>query len=81
MLGALIHFVKPRSSIGRPPQNYVHAILGLAIIGLSYWQVGTGYATEYPEWTGKTVPVGVAVMWIVWVVVSLSLYPNAIQVS
>ncbi|KAF7970590.1 hypothetical protein HWV62_23597 [Athelia sp. TMB] len=62
MLGALIHFVKPRSFTGRPPQNYAHAILGLTIIGLSYWQVGTGYATEYPEWTGKTVPVGVAVV-------------------
>lgn len=76
-LGAGIHYIKPRWSTGRPPQNYAHALIGLLIIGLSFWQVGTGYATEYPESTGKIAPEGVAVMWIVWVTVSLHSYLHA----
>lgn len=41
-LGAIIHFVKPKSfSVNRrrPAQNYLHAILGLLIIALSFYQV------------------------------------------
>ncbi|KAJ7206897.1 hypothetical protein GGX14DRAFT_567986 [Mycena pura] len=36
-LGAFIHWVKLPAF--RPPQNYLHALLGLAIVGLASWQV------------------------------------------
>lgn len=43
LLGAIIHFVKPRSFAlrlrGRTIQNYFHAILGLFIIGVAFYQV------------------------------------------
>lgn len=74
-LGALIHFVKPVSR--RPPQNYVHAVLGLLLIGLAFWQVRTGYHLEWPRVTGRgSAPNGVNVAWIVWVVVSLCRVPR-----
>jgi cytochrome b561 len=42
-LGAIIHFFKPRSSAlrirGRTVQNYFHAIFGLFIIGIAFYQV------------------------------------------
>lgn len=41
-IGALIHFVKPVSGpriVRRPVQNYVHALLGLFILGASFYQV------------------------------------------
>jgi hypothetical protein len=40
-LGTFIHWVKfPfRFPGGRQPQNYLHAILGLAIVALATWQV------------------------------------------
>lgn len=42
-LGGIIHFFKPGSFAfrirGRPLQNYFHAILGLLIIGVSFYQV------------------------------------------
>ena len=40
-LGLFIHFVKMPSLFGghRPPQNYFHAILGLAIFALAAYQV------------------------------------------
>lgn len=46
-LGGIIHFVKPPpkadGSFKRPPQNYSHAVLGLLIIALAFYQVRTGY--------------------------------------
>ena len=43
-LGAIIHFFKPSgawlSVKGRTVQNYFHAILGLFIIGVAFYQVG-----------------------------------------
>ena len=42
LLGAVIHFLKmPPSILGghRPPQNYFHAVLGLVIIALAFYQV------------------------------------------
>ena len=40
ILGLFIHFVKlPFIGGHRPPQNYFHAILGLATIALAFYQV------------------------------------------
>lgn len=41
-LGALAHWVKPKSAkpgIRRPFHNYVHAIIGLFLIAVSFYQV------------------------------------------
>ena len=41
-LGAIIHYVKPSSWTvhkKRPAQNYLHAVFGLLIIGLAFYQV------------------------------------------
>ena len=41
-LGGLIHYVKPRSFTvdkKRPLQNYFHAVFGLLIIALAFYQV------------------------------------------
>ena len=46
-LGALIHWVKPSSwtvNKKRPMQNYLHAVFGLLIIGLAFYQVSRGRA-------------------------------------
>jgi hypothetical protein len=45
LLGMVIHFFKtPKLLNGhRPPQNYLHAILGLAIIALAGFQVLPAY--------------------------------------
>jgi hypothetical protein len=69
-LGAIIHWFKPRSFIGRPPQNYLHAILGLLIIGLAFYQVRLGYRTEWPTTTGRAgLPNSADYVWYTWVVV------------
>ncbi|KAF5317104.1 hypothetical protein D9611_003773 [Ephemerocybe angulata] len=69
-LGAVIHWVKPRAPRARPPQNYIHAILGILIIALALFQVRTGYRTEWPSITGRDdVPNGVNIVWYIWVVV------------
>ena len=41
VLGLFIHFIKMPNFMGgrRPPQNYIHAILGLTIIALAFYQV------------------------------------------
>ncbi|KAJ7429024.1 hypothetical protein B0H11DRAFT_2151375 [Mycena galericulata] len=58
-LGAFIHFVKlPRTFPGgRRPQNYLHAVLGLAIIGLAAFQTHYGLWTEWAFVTGNAHPV------------------------
>ncbi|KAG8958005.1 hypothetical protein FRC00_003195 [Tulasnella sp. 408] len=40
---------------GRPPQNYGHAILGLAIIALAFYNVHEGYDTEWPKVFGTPI--------------------------
>lgn len=56
----------------RPPQNYIHALLGLAIIGFAFYQVRSGFRTEWPLATGRgPVPSAVEDVWIAWVVVSI----------
>lgn len=66
-LGAFIHFVKNPKRQRRPPQNYLHAALGLGIVGLALYQVHLGYKTEWPVYVGiGPAPSGVQVAWIVW---------------
>ncbi|KAF8973311.1 hypothetical protein BDZ97DRAFT_1780761 [Flammula alnicola] len=68
-LGSFIHFVKKADRKRRPPQNYLHAVLGIAIIGLSLYQVYTGFNDEWPATTGRPpVPKSVKVVFWVWVV-------------
>ncbi|KAF8893580.1 CBD9-like protein [Infundibulicybe gibba] len=74
-LGAVIHWVKPKDSRRRPPQNYIHAVLGLTVIGLALYQVRSGYKTEWPKATGRgDVPNGANIIWHVWVIMIPVLY-------
>jgi hypothetical protein len=71
--GIFIHFVKiPFMGGHRPPQNYLHAILGLTIIACAFWQAWYGIMFEWTEGTGGVVPVphSAWVGWIAWAVVS-----------
>ncbi|KAF7321994.1 Cytochrome b561 domain-containing protein [Mycena kentingensis (nom. inval.)] len=62
LLGIVIHYVKLPAHIaaripgGRAPQNYLHAILGLAIVLLAAWQVHYGMWYEWPMMTGNAHP-------------------------
>ncbi|TFK44663.1 hypothetical protein BDQ12DRAFT_695097 [Crucibulum laeve] len=67
-LGAVIHFVKPKQRLRRPPQNYIHAVFGLLIISLGLYQVHSGYDDEWPKTTGRgNLPKGVNVIFWIWV--------------
>lgn len=70
--GAAVHWFKPGKSSGRPIQNYLHAIAGLLIIALAYYQTRTGFRTEWSMKTGRTIPNAVNIVWYVWVVVSVA---------
>jgi len=86
-LGAFIHYVKKADRKVRPPQNYVHALLGLAIIGLSLYQVHSGYHDEWTKTTGRDpLPASVNIIFWVWVVllpvsyaVGLSFLPKQLR--
>ncbi|KAJ7071946.1 hypothetical protein C8F01DRAFT_222236 [Mycena amicta] len=61
-LGIFIHYVKfpsltSRIKGGRAPQNYLHAILGLAIVLLACWQTHHGLWYEWAYITGNAHPV------------------------
>ncbi|ESK83385.1 CBD9-like protein [Moniliophthora roreri MCA 2997] len=74
-LGAIIHFIKPSKFIGRPPQNYLHAVLGLTIIALALYQVRTGYRQEWPKVSGRgAISNGANIIWYIWVVLLPVLY-------
>ncbi|KAJ7587081.1 hypothetical protein C8J56DRAFT_91195 [Mycena floridula] len=73
-LGAVIHWVKPKRSTRRPPQNYLHAVLGLAIIGLALYQVRSGYSEEWSKTTSREVPSAINTIWYVWVIILPVLY-------
>ncbi|KAK7677533.1 hypothetical protein QCA50_019539 [Cerrena zonata] len=72
------HFVKPRSFTverKRPLQNYFHAVLGLIIIALAFYQVRTGFKTEWSLTTGRApVPNAANIVWYIWVVLMPLLY-------
>ena len=70
-LGAFIHWIRPKNCNSRPPQNYLHAIFGLLIISLAFYQVRTGYSHEWSYATGRgPLPRVVNILWYVWIVVS-----------
>ncbi|OCH88654.1 CBD9-like protein [Obba rivulosa] len=77
-LGAVVHSIKPSSwtvERKRPLQNYFHALLGLLIIGIAFYQVRTGFRTEWVTATGRTpIPNAANIVWIVWVVLIPVLY-------
>jgi len=74
-IGAFIHWVKPKNSRRRPFQNYLHAVVGLLIIGLALYQVRSGFKTEWPTMTGRgDLPNAVQIVWYVWVVLLPLLY-------
>ncbi|KAJ3530029.1 hypothetical protein NM688_g7770 [Phlebia brevispora] len=71
-LGTFIHFVKTPALArkgARAPQNYFHAVLGIFIIGIAFYQVRTGFRTEWPLYTGRgSVGNGANIVWIIWLV-------------
>ncbi|OSC96566.1 CBD9-like protein [Trametes coccinea BRFM310] len=77
-LGAIIHWVKPTSwTVGRrrPLQNYLHAVFGILIIGLAFYQVRSGYRSEWPATSGRPpIDNGANIVWYVWVVLVPVLY-------
>ncbi|OJT06970.1 hypothetical protein TRAPUB_2171 [Trametes pubescens] len=77
-LGAIIHWLKPTSwTVGkrRPAQNYFHAVLGILIIGLAFYQVRTGFRTEWPARSGRPAISNAAnIVWYIWVVLVPVLY-------
>ncbi|KAF7293947.1 CBD9-like protein [Mycena kentingensis (nom. inval.)] len=73
-LGAIIHWVKPKRVLRRPPQNYLHAIFGLTIIALALYQIRTGIKTEWLYTGLGALPDGVYTLWIVWCVVLPVMY-------
>ncbi|KAJ7751516.1 hypothetical protein DFH07DRAFT_525863 [Mycena maculata] len=77
-LGAFIHWVKLpfRFPGGRPPQNYLHAVLGLAIVALASYQTHYGLWIEWGFVTGNAHPVNWRCrhFWLAIVVVIWGLY-------
>jgi len=71
--GGVIHFFKSTKA-RRPPQNYGHAVLGLLIISLSFWQVHTGLDDEWNAIGGIYIPISIWTWWKVWVVMIPILY-------
>jgi hypothetical protein len=70
LLGLVIHYFKyPWRGGRRPPQNYLHALLGLTIIGLSFWQVRNGYEVQWPVFGNALLPRGVYPAWLALVVI------------
>jgi hypothetical protein len=78
VLGAFVHFVRiPFPFLGhRPPQNYIHALLGLAMLALANYEVHYGIYVEWPLMTGNVHPVKQAAKhaWLALVIVFWSLY-------
>ncbi|KAJ7432186.1 hypothetical protein B0H11DRAFT_2079454 [Mycena galericulata] len=78
LLGTIIHYVKmPTLFRGhRPPQNYLHVALGLAILGLAAYQVHYGLYFEWAFATGglHQVPQSALHAWLALVIVFWVLY-------
>ncbi|KAI9442739.1 hypothetical protein H4582DRAFT_1809761 [Lactarius indigo] len=78
VLGAFIHYIRiPFPFLGhRPPQNYIHALLGLTILAMANYQVHYGIYVEWPLMTGDIHPVKQSAKhaWLALVIVFWSLY-------
>lgn len=75
LLGAGLYWLKPRrnkstSTQGRGPTNYIHIILGLAVMAIGFAAVYTGMTMEWPRYTGGNVGTGWIAGWAVVVAVS-----------
>ncbi|KIM75769.1 hypothetical protein PILCRDRAFT_663916 [Piloderma croceum F 1598] len=74
-LGSIIHWFKPRGTSRRPPQNYLHAVVGLLLIALAFYQVRVGYRHEWPAQTGRDpLPKAADIVWYIWVVLLPVIY-------
>ncbi|KAJ8509441.1 hypothetical protein ONZ45_g8384 [Pleurotus djamor] len=77
-LGAVIHWYKPTVFFKgvRPPQNYLHAVLGLIILALAAYQVHYGLNTEWLL-TGNfhAVPQSAKNAWEALIILFWILYP------
>ncbi|KAH0589462.1 hypothetical protein H2248_005210 [Termitomyces sp. 'cryptogamus'] len=68
VLGAAIHWIKPRNSARRPTQNYAHAVFGLLIIAIAMFQVHDGFTSEWQRTTGREGLSGsVIIFYYVWI--------------
>jgi len=78
VVGAFIHFVRiPFLFVGhRPPQNYFHALFGLAILAMAAYQIHDGIYTEWPFMTGNIPPVKDSAKhaWLALIIVFWTLY-------
>jgi hypothetical protein len=77
-LGLFSHLIKFPSSrflLHRSPQQLLHIALGLAIIGLAFYQVRLGYQVEWPLFIGTIVPSSVNNAWMALVIVSAPSLP------
>ena len=72
-LGVFSHFVKipsHRYTLYRSPQQYLHIALGLAIIGMAFYQVRVGYTYEWIVYITTTPPASVDHAWMALAIVS-----------
>ncbi|KAI0674858.1 hypothetical protein C8Q78DRAFT_988665 [Trametes maxima] len=77
LLGAIIHYVKPTSwTVGkrRPMQNYLHAVFGILIVALAFYQVRSGFRTEWKQSGRPPISNAANIVWYVWVVLVPVLY-------
>ncbi|KAF9060317.1 hypothetical protein BDP27DRAFT_1370638 [Rhodocollybia butyracea] len=74
-LGYFIHRVKFNIVIlGRPPQNYYHAFLGIFIIAAAFYQVRTGYKVEWLLLGRGPLGSYLDIIWYIWIVILAMLY-------
>ncbi|KAI0644677.1 hypothetical protein C8Q79DRAFT_1011697 [Trametes meyenii] len=77
LLGAIVHYVKPTSwTVGkrRPMQNYLHAVFGILIVALAFYQVRSGFRTEWKQSGRPPISNAANIVWYVWVVLIPVLY-------
>lgn len=65
--GAIIHWKRPAIKIW----GILHAVFGLTVIALSFYQVRLGYKYEWPAVTGRDVIKPIENTWIVLIIVSI----------
>ncbi|KAH8796232.1 hypothetical protein DL96DRAFT_1643983 [Flagelloscypha sp. PMI_526] len=73
-IGSLIYWVKPKVLRRRPVQNYIHAIVGLFMIGLAFYQVRDGITSEFPRVASREISKPAMVAWYVLMALIVILY-------